>query len=45
MILLQAKNQGLKQQKFADQAQNLIGTGRRVISFVLVPLYGTNGMK
>jgi len=45
MILLQAKNQGLKQQKFADHAQNLIGTGRRVISFVLVPLYGTNGMK
>jgi hypothetical protein len=43
-FILRAKNQGLKQQNFADQAQNFIETSRRVNFLVLVALYGTNGM-
>ena len=43
-FMLQAKIQGLKQQNFADQAQNFIETSRRVNFLVLVALYGTNGM-
>jgi len=43
-FISRAKNQGLKRQNFADQAQNFIDTSRRVNSLVLVALYGTNGM-
>ena len=43
-FISRAKNQGLKQQNFADQAQNFIETSRRVNFLVLVALYGTKIM-
>ncbi len=43
-FITQAKTQGLKQQNFADEAQNFVETSRRVNFLVLVALYGTNGM-
>jgi len=42
-FISRAKNQGLKPQSFAVQAQNFIDTSRRVTFLVLVALYGTNG--